>query len=127
MPTLYGRTPEYGMKEEEGLLAESMDCQWVPEWYEQRGANGRKCGVRLTDEQIDVSLSGAVPLNDEHTLKGGALMSFANVVPDVWAEKPTATTSYIGEVKVSLSNSDATKKDLTVHVMAYGVAPQAGA
>lgn len=120
MPTLYGATPEYGMKTEEGLLVESMDYQWTPDWYEQKGADGRKCGVKLVDEQIDVSMSGAVPLNDTHKLRGGALMSFANVVPDVWAETPQATTSYIGEVKVSKSNSDATKKDLTVHVMAYG-------
>lgn len=119
MPKLLGITPEYGIpSQEDGLLLDSFDCSWQGEWYDQKNNRGRICGKLLVDESLNVTLSGAVALGGGLSIKGGASMTFANTLPDLWAETPEATTSVVTDVSRSYSSSDAQKMNVTVTVYA---------
>lgn len=121
MPTLVGVTPEYGIpSQEDGLLLESLEFTWTPEFYEQKNNLGRKCGAILVDEQIDFSVSGAVALGQTLSHKGAELITLVNTVPALWQQTPTATTSIVTELSHSLSNSDARKCSLGGSIFAFG-------
>lgn len=123
MPKLLGITPEYGIpSQEDGLLLDSFDCSWQGEWYDQKNNRGRICGKLLVDESLNVTLSGAVALGGGLSIKGGASMTLANTLPDLWAETPEATTSVVTDVSRSYSNSDAQKMNVTITVYAFGAA-----
>lgn len=123
MPKLLGITPEYGIpSQEDGLLLDSFDCSWQGEWYDQKNNRGRVCGKLLVDESLNVTLSGAVALGGKLSIKGGASMTLANTLPDLWAETPEATTSVVTDVSRSYSSSDAQKMNVTVTVYAFGAA-----
>lgn len=123
MPKLLGITPEYGIpSQEDGLLLDSFDCSWQGEWYDQKNNRGRVCGKLLVDESLNVTLSGAVALGGGLSIKGGASMTLANTLPDLWAETPEATTSVVTDVSRSYSSSDAQKMNVTVTVYAFGAA-----
>lgn len=132
MPTLYGVVTEYGIKEpQQGILLEGVDFSWVPEWHEPKNEKGRLCGRRLVDEHMECSISGAIPLGDKTSgLRGGVTLALANAAPDLWAEKPSATTTIINDIKQSYSNSDAAKRELTVGIYAFaesvGLTPEEG-
>lgn len=123
MPSLIGTTPEYGIPaQEEGLLLESLSFEWKGEWYEQKDNRGRKCGALLVDEEMSFSASGAVALGATNRIKGGALLSLVNVVPDLWQQKPAATTALVTSPKVSMSNTAAQKMDYSGTIYAFGSA-----
>ena len=123
MPKLLGITPEYGIpSQEDGLLLDSFDCSWQGEWYDQKNNKGRICGKLLVDESLNVTLSGAIALGGSLSIKGGASMTLANTLPDLWAETPEATTSVVTDVSRSYSSSDAQKMNVTVTVYAFGPA-----
>lgn len=123
MPKLLGITPEYGIpSQEDGLLLDSFDCSWQGEWYDQKNNKGRICGKLLVDESLNVTLSGAVALGGGLSIKGGASMTLANTLPDLWAETPEATTSVVTDVSRSYSSSDAQKMNVTITVYAFGAA-----
>ena len=123
MPKLLGITPEYGIpSQEDGLLLDSFDCSWQGEWYDQKNNRGRVCGKLLVDESLNVTLSGAVALGGGLSIKGGASMTLANTLPDLWAETPEATTSVVTDVSRSYSSSDAQKMNVTITVYAFGAA-----
>ena len=121
MPKLLGVTPEYGIpSQEDGLLLDSLEFSWAPEWYDQKDNRGRVCGKILVDEAITASLGGAIALGKTLTAKGGSALTLANTVPDIWCEPPEATTSIVTELSHSYSNSDARKANLTVAVLGFG-------
>ena len=121
MPTLLGITPEYGIpSQEDGLLLDSLDFAWSGEWYDQKNNRGRVCGKILVDESINVTMSGAVALGSTITIKGGASLTLANAVPDLWAETPEATTTVVTDVSHAFSNSDARKANVSLTVYAFG-------
>lgn len=123
MPTLLGITPEYGIpSQEDGLLLDSLDFAWSGEWYDQKNNKGRICGKLLVDESINVTMSGAVALGSTITIKGGASLTLANAVPDLWAEKPEATTTVVTDISHAFSNSDARKANVSLTVYAFGSA-----
>ena len=121
MPKLLGVTPEYGIpSQEDGLLLDSLEFAWAPEWYDQKDNRGRLCGKILVDESISASLGGAIALGKTVTAKGGSALTLANTVPDIWAEPPEATTAIVTELSHSYSNSDARKANLSVTVYGFG-------
>lgn len=121
MPKLLGVTPEYGIPSaEDGLLIESLTFSWNGEWYDQKNHKGRVQGKMLVDESMSVSMNGAVPLGDPQTIKGGAALTLANAVPDLWCEQPEATTTVVDSISRSYSNSDAQKLDVSATVYAFG-------
>ena len=121
MPKLLGITPEYGIpSQEDGLLLDSLEFTWNPEWYDQKDEKGRLCGKLLVDEYMSVTFGGAIALGQSLTHKGGAALTLANTVPDLWAETPSATTSVITDLSHSYSNSDARKANFTVAVYGFG-------
>lgn len=121
MPKLLGITPEYGIPSaEDGLLIESLTFSWNGEWYDQKDHRGRLQGKLLVDESMSVSMNGAVPLGDQSTIKAGATLALANVVPDLWCEKPEATTTVVDSISRSMSNSDAQKLDVGATILAFG-------
>lgn len=123
MPTLLGITPEYGIpSQEDGLLLDSIDFAWSGEWYDQKNNRGRICGKLLVDESINVTLGGAVVLGSAITIKGGAALTLANAVPDLWAETPEATTTVVTDVSHAFSNSDARKANVSLTIYAFGSA-----
>lgn len=120
MPKLLGVTPEYGIpSQEDGLLLDSFDCSWSGEWYDQKDNKGRVCGKLLVDESLSVSMSGAVALGEQVTVRAGASMAMANALPDLWCEKPEATTSVVTDISRSYSNADAQKMNVTVTVYGF--------
>ena len=124
MPKLLGVTPEYGIpSQEDGLLLDSLEFSWAPEWYDQKDNRGRVCGKILVDESMTVSFGGAIALGKTMTAKGGSALTLANTVPDIWGEQPEATTSIVTELSHSYSNSDARKANLTVTVLGFGSNP----
>ena len=123
MPALLGITPEYGIpSQEDGLLLDSLDFAWSGEWYDQKNNRGRVCGKILVDESINVTMSGAVALGSTITIKGGASLTLANAVPDLWAETPEATTTVVTDISHAFSNSDARKANVSLTVYAFGTA-----
>ncbi|MBR4310380.1 MAG: hypothetical protein IKT79_05060 [Akkermansia sp.] len=72
------------------------------------------------DESISVSISGAIALGNTVTIKGGSAMALVNAVPDLWCDKPTATTSVVTDVSRSFSNSDAQKMNASATVYGFG-------
>lgn len=121
---LIGTVPQYGMSAEAGILVESIQVQHQAEWYEQKGPDGRVCGKILVDEHQVVTLSGAEPLNPAEAWKMGDTLSLANVLPGTWCEVPDATVSIITDISYNYSNTDATKKDVTVEVWAFKTATE---
>ena len=120
MPKLLGITPEYGIpSQEDGLLLDSFDCTWSGEWYDQKDNKGRVCGKLLVDESLSVSMSGAVALGGQMSVKAGASLTLANTLPDLWCETPDATTSVVTDISRSYSNSDAQKVNLTLTVYGF--------
>lgn len=120
MPKLLGITPEYGIpSQEDGLLLDSFDCSWSGEWYDQKDNKGRVCGKLLVDESLSVSMSGAVALGGQMSVKAGASLTLANTLPDLWCETPDATTSVVTDISRSYSNSDAQKVNLTLTVYGF--------
>lgn len=117
---LIGTLPTYGMTAEEGILVESIQVSHEGEWYEQKGPDGRVCGKMLIDEHQVVTLSGAEPLNPAAAWKMGDTLTLATALPETWCQKPTATVSIITDISYNYSNTDATKKDVTVEVWAFG-------
>lgn len=123
MPTLLGITPQYGIpSQEDGLLLDSLDFSWSGEWYDQKNNKGRVCGKLLVDESISVSMAGAVALGNNLTIKGGAALTLANTVPDLWAETPEATTSVVTDLSRSYASSDAQKMNVSLSIYAFGPA-----
>ncbi len=119
-PRLIGITPNYGIpQQEDGLLLESLDFTWTPNWYDQQDNMGRTCGKRLVDEQIDWSMSGALVLGDNITIKGGQTMALVNAVPDIWQSTPTATTNIVTSLKHSYGNTSAQKADVGGSIYAF--------
>lgn len=120
MPSILGIMPEYGIPSQEaGLFAESLSFRWVGNWHEQRNNKGRVCGKMLVDEQIDFSLSGAVALDGSASWKGAAANTLVNVVPDLWCEKPTSTTTVVNDVSRNYSNTDVVKADMSGSVLGF--------
>jgi hypothetical protein len=123
MPSLLGITPQYGIpSQEDGLLLDSLDFSWSGEWYDQKNNKGRVCGKLLVDESISVSMAGAVALGNTLTIKGGAALTLANTVPDLWAETPEATTSVVTDLSRSYASSDAQKMNVSLSIYAFGPA-----
>lgn len=118
---LIGTVPQYGMKAEAGILVESIQVQHQAEWYDHKGPNGRVEGKILVDEHQVVTMSGAEPLEGADALKMGDTLTMANVLPATWCEQPEATVSIITDISYNYSNSDATKKDVTVEVWGFKV------
>lgn len=116
---LIGTLPTYGMGAEEGILVESIQVAHEGEWYEQKGPDGRVCGKMLIDEHQVVTLSGAEPLNPAAAWKMGDTLTLATALPETWCQKPKATVSIITDISYNYSNTDATKKDVTVEVWAF--------
>ena len=123
MPALLGITPEYGIpSQEDGLLLDSLDFAWSGDWYDQKNNRGRICGKILVDESINVTMSGAVVLGSSITIKGGASLTLANAVPDLWAEQPEATTTVVTDISHAFSNTDARKANVSLAIYAFGPA-----
>lgn len=123
MAYILGEVPEYGIPSQEaGLFVESLSFHWVGNWFEQRNNKGRICGKMLIDEQIDVSISGAVAADASLTWKGGAAITLINTVPDLWQEKPSATTTIITDITHNYSNTDVVKADASATIHAFGAA-----
>jgi hypothetical protein len=116
---LIGTLPSYGMGSEAGILVESIQVQHQGEWYEQKGPDGRVCGKMLIDEHQVVTLSGAEPLNPAEAWKMGDTLTLATALPETWCKEPTATVSIITDISYNYSNTDATKKDVTVEVWGF--------
>lgn len=115
---LIGTVPQYGMSAEAGILVESIQVQHQAEWYEQKGPDGRVCGKILVDEHQVVTMSGAEPLDPAEVWKMGDTLTIANVLPATWCKAPEVTVSIITDISYSYSNTDATKKDVTMEVWA---------
>lgn len=115
---LIGTVPQYGMSAEAGILVESIQVQHQAEWYEQKGPDGRVCGKILVDEHQVVTMSGAEPLDPAEVWKMGDTLTIANVLPATWCKTPEVTVSIITDISYSYSNTDATKKDVTMEVWA---------
>ena len=123
MAYILGEVPEYGIPSQEaGLFVESLSFHWVGNWHTQLNNQGRVCGKMLIDEQIDVSISGAVAADTTLTWKGGAAISLINAVPDLWQGKPTSTTTIITDITHNYSNSDVVKADASATIHAFGSA-----
>ena len=118
---LMGQVPAYGLKAEAGILVESLQVQHTGEWFEWKGPSGRIEGKMLVDEHQVVTLSGAEPLNADTTWKIGDSFTFANALPDTWAQTPEVTVSFITDISYNYSNGDAVKKDITVEVWAFTI------
>lgn len=124
MPDLIGENAQYGIPEAEaGMFVESLSFRWVPEWVDQKDNKGRICGKRLVDEYLEVSLSGALKLDGAPTWTGASIQALVNAVPELWCNKPAATTTVVTDVSYNYSNSDVTKADLTLTI--YGFAASA--
>ena len=67
-------------------------------------------------------MSGAVALGKNLTIKGGAALTLANTVPDLWAETPEATTSVVTDLSRSYASSDAQKMNVSLSIYAFGPA-----
>lgn len=119
MLKLIGTLPAYGLTDEAGILAESIQVQHNAEWYEQKGPKGRIIGKGLIDEHQTVTMSGAEPLNPATAWKMGDTMTFANALPATWCQEPEVTVSIITDIAYNYSNTDAVKKDVTVEVWAF--------
>ena len=118
---LIGTVPQYGMEAEAGILVESIQVQHQGEWYDQRGPKGRVEGKILVDEHQVITLSGAEPLEGAATWKMGDTLTMANALPATWCVQPEVTVSIITDISYNYSNSDATKKDVTVEVWGFKV------
>lgn len=125
MPQLYGTTPEFGIANpESGILIEKLDFGGQMETYEQKNHLGRVIGVHVIDEYLDFSMSGALPLNGEYSLKMGSSLALNNAIPDIWNVNPDATTVFVNSVKRSLSNSGPVTLDVGGKIYAFGQAAQ---
>lgn len=123
MPYILGTIPQYGIPSQEaGLLMESLSFHWAGTWFDQRNNQGRMCGKMLVDEQIDVSITGAVTLDATLTFKGGASLTLVNTVPDLWHTTPTSTTTVVSDITHNFSNTDAVKADVTANIYAFAPA-----
>lgn len=106
MPTLYGTTPEFGIKNSEsGILVESMNFDGSMEKYEQKDHMGKVIGVYIIDEKLGFSMSGALPLGGDYTLTMGSTLLLNNTIPPIWNNTPKATTVFIETVKRSMTNT----------------------
>ncbi len=124
MPTLYGTTPEWGIsQDEDGILIESLNFDGSMEKYEQRDRLGKVIGVHVIDEKLAFSMSGALPLNDQASIKMGSSLVLNNTVPDIWNNTPAATTTFIETVKHGHTNNGPVKLDVSGTIYAFG--PQA--
>lgn len=121
---LIGTVPQYGMSAEAGILIESIQVQHQAEWYEQKGPDGRVCGKILVDEHQVVTMSGAEPLDPAEAWKMGDTLTIANVLPGTWCKVPEVTVSIITDISYNYSNTDATKKDVTMEVWAFKAATE---
>ena len=123
MAYILGEVPQYGIaSQEDGLFVDSLSFHWVGNWYEQRNNKGRICGKMLIDEQIDVSISGAVATGSTLTWKGGAAITLVNTVPDLWQETPEVTTTVITDVTRNFSSTDVVKADASATIHGFGSA-----
>ena len=123
MPTLYGTTPEFGIKNSEsGILVESMNFDGSMEKYEQKDHMGKVIGVYIIDEKLSFSMSGALPLGGDYTLTMGSTLLLNNTIPPIWNNTPKATTVFIETVKRSMTNTGPVKLDVSGTVYAFGSA-----
>lgn len=121
MPTLYGTTPEFGVKEkEEGILVETMSFDGKLDKYEQKDNKGKVIGVHIIDESLSFSMAGTLPLGGEYTLTMGSTLLLNNAIPPIWASKPQATTVFVESVKRSLTNNGPVKLDVSGTVYGFG-------
>lgn len=127
MPTLYGTTPEFGIKNSEsGILIESLNFDGSMEKYEQKDNMGKVIGVHIIDEKLSFSMGGALPLGGDYTLTMGSTLLLNNTIPPIWNNTPKATTTFIETVKRSLTNNGPVKLDVSGTVYAFGSSTPAG-
>ena len=124
MPTLYGTTPEFGIKKSEsGILVESMNFDGSMEKYEQKDNMGKVIGVYIIDEKLSFSMGGALPLDGDFSLTMGSSLLLNNTSPPIWNNTPKATTVFIETVKRSMTNTGPVKLDVSGTVYAFGSTP----
>lgn len=124
MPTLYGTTPEFGIKKSEsGILVESMNFDGSMEKYEQKENMGKVIGVYIIDEKLSFSMGGALPLDGDFSLTMGSSLLLNNTIPPIWNNTPKATTVFIETVKRSMTNTGPVKLDVSGTVYAFGSTP----
>ncbi len=138
MPTLYGTTPEFGIKNSEsGILVESMNFDGSMEKYEQKDHMGKVIGVYIIEgaagqggilgptgqtSRGDLREAGALPLGGDYTLTMGSTLLLNNTIPPIWNNTPKATTVFIETVKRSMTNTGPVKLDVSGTVYAFGSA-----
>lgn len=124
MPTLYGTTPEFGIKKSEsGILVESMNFDGSMEKYEQKDNMGKVIGIHIIDEKLSFSMGGALPLDGDYSLTMGSTLLLNNTIPPIWNNTPKATTVFIETVKRSMTNTGPVKLDVSGTVYAFGSTP----
>lgn len=124
MPTLYGTTPEFGIKKSEsGILVESMNFDGSMEKYEQKDNMGKVIGIHIIDEKLSFSMGGALPLDGDFSLTMGSTLLLNNTIPPIWNSTPKATTVFIETVKRSMTNTGPVKLDVSGTVYAFGSTP----
>lgn len=121
MPAHIGDVPLYGIPQPEiGVYVEDVSFDIQGEWYEQKNNLGKKKGVKLIDEEISFSLSGAVPEKGGKSWKLGATLVLANEIPDIWSETPVASTALLKTHKYNMKNTDAHKIEVGGTVYGFG-------
>lgn len=107
MATIIGTVGQFGIAEEQqGILLESQDFDFKPDNKIQRDYRGKKCGIILYDDSIDVSMKGYIPREDATSIKVGQTLTLANAAPDHGLSVATSGTNVVLGIKIGLKNED---------------------